>query len=793
MFQNYFKTAWRNLIRNKVFSLINIMGLALGIACSLLIYLWVQDERNMDTFNTNKNIYSVYERVFSNGKVEAGPETPGLLATELKRNIPEIKYASGFWNTDDETLFSVGDKNISLKGCHADSDFFKMFSYQLIEGSVASALKTPDAIAISRSMAVSFFGSPAAAIGKTIRYHNWATEDFKITAVFDMPANSSEKFDFVLNWFHQLRSIGWLKEWIYRSPETFIQLQPGANPLVVEAKIKNFITPYLSTNNGSGFRLELGLQRFDEMYLNATFRNGMPVGGRIEYVKLFSLIAVFILLIACINFMNLATARSVKRAKEVGVRKTVGALRYRLIIQFISEAMLITFFAIIVALVLVAFILPYFNTVTSKQIVFPVASYSFWFTILLLLCLTGFVAGSYPALFLSSLNPVKVLKGSLKFSPGAQLFRKTLVVFQFVLSIVMITGTAIVSQQIKYVQTKNLGYDKENLVYVPFQGNIGGKFELFRQLLSNMPGIKTVTMNTEPPSHIGAHVYNMEWEGKDPNEKVAIIHNGIGFDYLRMLGIPLVRGRGFSRDFPSDTAKTHFIINETLAKMTGFEDPIGKRLSFFSYSGTIIGVVKDFHLTSLHDPIQPLVMYWGEHEGWGSALVKIQPGQTQQAIASMTRVFKQLEPQFTMRYFFADAEYQKLYTSELTVGKLADSFSFLAIFISCLGLLGLTIFTVEQRTKEIGVRKVIGAGVRDIVAMLSADIIKLIILSAIIATPVAWFVMSNWLKGYAYRINISWWVFLAAGLTALLIALFTVSYQAIKAALANPVKSLRTE
>ena len=468
----------------------------MGLSCSLLIFLWVQDERSVDTFNTNKNIYGVYERVYSEGKIDAGPWTPGLLATELKRNIPEIKYASAFWNTDDENVFSVGDKNISVKGCHADSDFFKMFSYPLLEGTPESALSSPDAIAISKTMADNFFGSPAAAIGKTIRYNTWRTEDFKITAVFDMPANASQKFDFVLNWDHQLRTIGWLRDWIYRSPHTFIQLLPNADPAKTEAKIKNFITPYLSAASGGGYHLELGLQPFDKMYLNSTFKNGVPDGGRIEYVRLFSIIAVFILLIACINFMNLATARSVKRAKEVGIRKTIGALRRKHVMQFIGEAILLAFFAIIIAMLLVSIALPYFNMLTNKQIIFPYLSPVFWLTILALMCITGFVAGSYPALFLSSLNPVKVLKGTIKFSPNALLFRKGLVVFQFVLSIVMIIGTIIISKQIHFVQTTNLGYDKENLVNIPFQGNLGNKFNLFRRQLSGMPGIQGVTMNT---------------------------------------------------------------------------------------------------------------------------------------------------------------------------------------------------------------------------------------------------------------------------------------------------------
>ena len=791
MFRNYFKTAVRNLLRNKSFSIINILGLSLGMACSLLIFLWVQDERNTDKFNSNKDVYNVYERVFSEGKVEAGPWAPGLLATELKHNIPEIEYASGFENSPEEKLFTVGDKNISLKGAYADSDFFKIFNYKILEGTKSAALTTPDDIAVSRKMAESFFGSATAAFGKTIRLNN--AKVFKINAVFEnVPANASQQFDFVINYKDLLLSTTWLNIWIYRDPFTYIQLRPGADPAKVEAQIKDFVTPYLNNaNNGAGFRIELGLQRYSEMYLNSTFKNGVPDGGRIEYVRLFSVIAVFILLIACINFMNLATARSVKRAKEVGIRKTVGALRFRLIIQFVGEAILLTFIAFAVTFLLVTAVLPWFNLLTGKQIILPVSSPGFWLVIVSLVCATGFVAGSYPALFLSSLNPVKVLKGSLKFSPNALLFRKGLVIFQFVISILMITGTIIISKQIHYVQTKNLGFDKENLIYIPFQGDLINKYEVFKQQLLTEPGIQAVTRSTNAPSQINTHEYDLDWEGKNLTEKVVAIHNGIGYDFLKIMNIPILQGRDFSKAYPTDS--NGFIINETALKIIGYKDPIGKPLTFFQRKGKIVGVVKDFHLKSLREPIEPLILFLGENASWGYTLVKTQPGKTQQAITSIERVFKQLEPKFPIRYYFADEEYQKLYSNELTVNKLSDSFSFLAIFISCLGLLGLTMFTVEQRRKEIGVRKVIGASVKDIVTMISKDIIKLVVLAAIIATPISWLAMNNWLQNFAYHINISVWIFLFAGLIALLITILTISYQAIKAALANPVKSLRTE
>jgi len=793
MFKNYLKTAWRNIIRNKAFSFINIFGLGLGMACSLLIFLWVQDERGIDAFNVNKaSLYSVYERVLSEGKVEAGRATPGLLAAELKRNIPEIKYASGYWEDEVETLFSVGDKNFSYTGTYADSDFLKMFSYPLLAGTTSSALATPDDIAISREMATSIFGSPQAAVGKLIQFNN--AHFFKVSAVFqDLPSNTSQHFDFVINWQYLLKAVDWLSNWASRSPQTFIQLQPGADAGKVEGKIKNFVTGYLPATYKTGYQVELGLQPLNQVYLRSVFKQGKPEGGRIEYVSLFSIVAIFILLIACINFMNLSTARSVKRAKEVGIRKTAGAIRARLIIQFIGEAMLLTFFAVIIALALTLLVLPYFNLLTAKHIVLPVKMPGFWLAIGGLLLATAFIAGSYPALFLSSLNPVKVLKGALKFSPGALLFRKGLVVFQFAMSIVLITGTIFISRQLRYLQTKNLGFDRGNLVYMhfPYPQGLPGGFNVFKQELLAMPGIKAVDYSQQPPSHTTYYTYNLNWSGKNPNTKAFAIRNGVGYDYFNLMGIQFSEGRAFSTDFSTDS--NGIIINETAVQMMGLKKPLGEQVTVGDERRTIIGVVKDFHFKSLHEPIEPLILFLNRDPNWGYLLVKTEAGKTRQGVAGMEKVFTQMERKFPFRYSFADEEYQKLYNAEMTVSKLGDSFSSLAIFISCLGLLGLTMFTAEQRRKEIGVRKVIGASVADIIGMLSKDILKLIALAAIIAMPVAWLAMRNWLQNFAYRVTISWWVFILAGGAALLIALATISYQAIKAALANPIKSLRSE
>ena len=790
MFKNYFSVAWRNILRSKTFSFINIGGLSLGITCSLLIFLWITDELNVDKFNSKPDVYNVYERVFSEGKVDAGPWAPGNLAAELKQQIPEIKYASGFWINFSETLFTLDDKKLNYKGVSADSDFFKIFNYTLLKGNATTALNGPDAIAVSRRIAEAFFGNVDAAYGNTIRMDN--RKDFRITAVFEnLPDNASRQFEFVSNWSDLFVAVDWLKVWIYRGPFTYIQLHPGTDPAKIDAKIRDFLTPFLTTNGGDGYRTELGLQPYNDMYLYSTFTNGIPTGGRIEYVKLFGMIAAFILLIACINFMNLSTARSVKRAKEVGVRKTMGAFKSYLVIQFIGEAMLLTFISVVLAVGLVAFLLPYFNLLAGKHIELPLTSPAFWGCLLLVLCVTGLVAGSYPAFFMSSLNSIRIMKGSLKADPGSLLFRRSLVVFQFVLVIIFIAGTSTISRQLDYMQSKTLGFDRENLVSIPLQGDLGQKYEAFKQQLLLKPGIQNVTRSTGAPSHINTHEYDLSWEGKDPDEKVVAIHNGIGYDFLPMMNIPVLQGRNFSKEFISDSSG--FIINETALKIIGYDDPIGKPLTFLGTRGTIIGVVKDFHLKSVKEPIMPLIMYLGEEINWGHVLIKMEPGMTQQGIASLEDVFKQFEPEFPIRYFFADEEYQKLYNSEQTVNKLSISFSILAVAIACLGLLGLTMFTAEQRKKEIGIRKAIGATTFNIVTMLSNDIVKLVVISSVFATPIAWFAMNKWLSQFAYQASLSWWLFIAPALLTLIIALVTTSSQAIKAAIADPVASLKSE
>ncbi len=789
MFRNYVITAFRNLWKNKSFSAINLFGLALGMASSLLIMFWVQDERDMDNFHEKGDrLYSVYERQYYDGKIEAFHATPGVLAEEMKKVLPEVEMSSQMaWN--DESTFQVGEKIMKQSGNYVSEDFFSMFSYKVIEGSAATALNAPLNIAISRKFANDFFGSPGAAIGKTIRYQN--SKDLKITAVFEnVPPNSAAKFDFMLPWKLFLEYNTWAGEWGNNGPRTFLLLRLGTDPRQFEKKITKFIDKY-NNEQSSGFRIELGIQRVGEIYLHNNFKNGKLAGGRIEYVRLFSIVAVFILLIACINFMNLTTARSVKRAKEIGIRKVVGAIRPMLMRQFIGEAILLSFLAVLLSILLVVLVLPSFNTLTSKEIQFPFSKFSFWTSLVTLTIITGFLAGSYPALFLSSFNPIKVLKGPMKFSSGAGWIRKGLVVFQFVLSTVLIIGTIVISNQVRYAQSLNLGYDRENLLYVPMEGDLAKKYDLFKQEAIKLPGIKLITRISQTPTQIENGTGGVEWEGKDPTTKPMFTWVYAGYDFVKTMNLKLIAGRDFSKEFPTDSVG--YLLNEAAVTKIGLKDPIGKPLTMWQRKGTIIGILKDFHYNSIHTPINPMIVRLGETENWGNILIRTEAGKTKEALSSLEKLSKQLNPQFPFTYQFTDEQYAKLYKSEQMISSLSTYFAFLAIFISCLGLLGLAMFTAGQRTKEIGIRKVLGASVSSVFTLLSREFLLLVFISLVIATPIAWWTMSKWLEDFAYREPIRGWVFFAAGLAAIFITLLTVSFQAIKAAVSNPIKSLRTE
>jgi len=791
MIRSYLKIAWRNLIRNKAFSAINVLGLALGMASSLLILLWIQDELSVDNYHANgPQLYHVIQRQMYDGKVETGRFTPGVLADELKKQFPEIIHAAGYTGWDARMTFSVGDKINKESGHWAGADWFRMFSIPLLAGTPETALHTPNSLAISRKVAEFYFGDPAAALGKSIRIDN--KTDYQVTAVFEnLPENSSDQYDFLLSWQDCIKRNPWMKEWTNNGPHTRIQLRPDADLATVNAKMRQFLRQF-NKDIGRSYDAELFLHAVPEAYLYSNFKNGQPDGGRIEYVRLFGIVAAFLLLIACINFMNLATARSVKRAREVGVRKVVGAVRGLLIGQFMGEALLLTSLALFIALSFIYFLLPAFNALTGKHITLQLSEGRFWLMLAGITVVTGLLAGSYPALYLSSLNPIRVLKGTLKFGAGARLFRQGLVVFQFVLSTLLIAGTLVVYRQVHFIQTKNLGYDRENLLYVPVEGDLATQsaYRTFRDELLRMPGIAAVSSIQEAPHNIGSSTGGVNWPGKAPNVNIEFAQTSVGYDVVKTLKLKIT-GRDFSPAFGTDTSS--YLINQAAAKRIGYSDPVGQPLTMWGKPGKIIGVIEDFHFQSLHTPITPLIFRLSTDPGAQNFLIRTQPGQTQQALASLQALWKQLNPKFPFSYRFADEEYTNLYKSETVVGSLANCFAFLAIFISCLGLFGLAAFTAEQRTKEIGVRKVLGASVAGIVALLAKDFIKLVIIAIVLASPLAWYVMNQWLQHFEYKVGVEWWVFALASVVAILIALLTISLQSVKAALINPVKSLKAE
>jgi putative ABC transport system permease protein len=804
MLRNYFKIAWRNITRNLTQTAINVIGLALGMTCCLFILIWVKDEKQVDNFHIKKeNIYAVFQTITTNGKSEGtystplkiitGQNYPSFLLEDLNNAIPQVKhqvyYATGYelpWGHPE--TFQSGEKKLKLEGSRAGRDFFKVFSYPLIEGNPETALSNMKGIAISRKMAEVFFGTAQNAMGKSLRYEN--SQDFIVSAVFEnLPKESSLHFDFLFNWDAQKK----LLEWASNDFQSFVELTPGADPGAVADGINRFLQPRMEKNKS--VEIKAGLQRFGDKYLYGNFVNGKPASGRIEYVRIFSSVAIFILLIACINFMNLATAQSVKRAKEVGLRKVVGSSRRQLIGQFFAESMSFSLIALIISTILLVALLPYFNQFTGKHIELPIVHADFWILLVLLMLLTGLIAGSYPALYLSSLQPVRILKGVIRFTRGSILFRKGLTVFQFVLSIVLLVSTIVVTRQTNYVQHTNLGYNRENLIYTRIEGELSNqkKYLLFKQELANMPGIGRVDRSSEAPHAMDFVVTDaVNWEGKEKNTEVGFKPASVGFDFVKLMGLQMASGRDFSSAIAGDSTDA-FLVNEEAVREMGMKNPIGKWVSAWKKKGHIIGILKDYHTHSLREPIKPVILDVKEYEYFGVIIVRSLPGKTKEALASMEKVYKEINPNYPFSYQFVDEEYKNLYNNELIISKLSILFASLAILISCLGLLGLVKFSAEQRTKEIGIRKVLGASVSQIVVIFSKDFLKLIFLAFLIAVPIAWYSMHHWLEDFAYKIDVSWWIFaLAAGIAAI-VALSTMGYQAIKAGIANPVTSLRAE
>jgi predicted permease len=789
MYRNHFTAAWRNLLRSKAFSAINISGLTLGLMCSILIGLWVSDEEQINKFHQEVDrIFVVTSVEYSGNETNGSYDTPGLLGDELPKVFPEVEFASNFGWGQFHT-FAVGDNKMRVMGNFANNDFFQMFSYPIIVGKKDNLLSTPESIVISRHMASLFFGSPEEALDKTIRFETY--KDLKITGVFeDVGSQSSEKFEYIISWQLMVERNSWLKDWNNSGPTTFVKLRSGSDPALFAGKIRELIKGY-DKNYSQMDRLELGVQPYGDMYLHSRFQGAEIAGGRIEYVNMFKLVAVFVLVIACVNFMNLSTARSVKRSKEIGIRKAVGAVRTVLINQFMVEAFLFTLIAVALALMLVVAVLPYFNSLTEKNIQSPLTSILFWERLAFVTLLTALVAGIYPAFVISSFRPAVVLKkASHAMTGSSHNIRRSLVVFQFALSMIFIVGMTVVSQQVDYIYSKNIGYAKDNLIYAPISGEIATRFNTYKSELMRHPGIQDVTKMSARPVAIGNSTGSVEWIGKDPSTRPTFTQVETGMDFIKTMKSELLLGRDFV-DEKTDSA--NYIINETAMKVIGYKDPIGMPLKFWDVEGKIVGVVKDFHFASLHESISPLVIRVAKTKMWGWTVVRTEPGKTQEAVQAMEALQTKFSPDTPFSHQFADEEYGALYTGEKLVQTLSRYFAGLAIFISSLGLLGSVIFTAEQRRREMSIRKVLGATAAHVLSLLSGDFLKLLVLAAAISFPIAWYLVNEWLKGFEYRINIQWWVFAMAGVGSLLIAAVTIFFHAFKAATANPVNALRSE
>ncbi len=783
MLSHYFKSAFRNFLRHRVSFIINIVGLTTGLACALFIFLWVADELAVDKFHAKDDrLFRVKEYQTYSDYVGTTNSTPGILAENLKLDYPEIEYAAvTTWVSDDQ--FSYEDKFFKEKGWHAGEDFFNIFSFPLLIGNADDVLKDKTAVCISRDMAERFFGSPEEAFGKTLRYVQ--DRPLQVTGVFEnIPPKSTYVFDFVINFEDYKQRNSWVNEWGNNGPSTFVVLAEGADPAEVTTKIAGYIAERDENSN-----VELFLKKFSDSYLYGSYSNGVPDGGRIEYVRLFSAIAIFILIIACINFMNLSTARASKRAHEVGVRKAVGAGRNSLIGQYLGESLMISFISLILAVFIVWLGLGTFNEITDKSIALALSP-AMIVGVLLTTLLTGLLAGSYPALYLSSFRPVVVLKGDIKTSAGELWARRGLVVFQFWLTIVLIVGVSVVYKQVQYVFSKNLGYDQENVVMFVQEGKVDESRNTFLDELERLPGVINAGAIGHSMMGRNSNTSGLNWPGKSPEERILFENMRVSYDLFETMGFEMAQGRSFSKDFGADSSK--IIFNEAALAIMGLEDPIGQNIRLWDrYDYEIIGIVKDFHFQSLHNDVKPAFFILSKYT-W-NIVARLPAGDQRGYLQEIEELYRAFNPGFVFEPEFLNQEYQELYAAEQRVGSLSSYFAGFAILISCLGLFGLAAFTAERRLKEIGIRKVLGATVGNIVVMLSADFTKLVLVATFFALPVAYYLLGKWLEDFEYRISLDWWIFAGAALAAMLIAWITVGSQAFRAANTNPARCLKDE
>jgi ABC-type antimicrobial peptide transport system permease subunit len=796
MIKNYLKIAWRNIVNNKVYSAINILGLAAGMAVALLIGLWVFNEFSYDKFLPNySQLYQVelnFTTQHDGEHTQNGLAIP--LADVLRKEIPGIKYVSetdylGWMNHD----LLVGDKKLYLHGGAAQSDFFKMFQYPFVKGNARSALTETYSIVLTESTAKALFGD-ADPMNKYVRVDN--NQNVKVTGVLkDLPKNSTLQFEYMMPFSFKEQTEDWMKGarafWTYNSFNAYVELQPGVTYEQIAPKIKNLV--YERSVEMRSLKPVVLLHPVKYWHLYSDFKNGKEAGGFIDYVRMFSIIGILVLIIACINFMNLSTARSEKRAREVGVRKAIGSQRKDLIFQFLIESILITFLAFLFAILFTQLALPAFNELIGRSISIPFGSPVFWAIMMFYVFFTGLLAGSRPAFYLSSFNPVKVLKGAIQVGKAAALPRKVLVVVQFSCSIALIISTTIVYQQIQHAKSRPTGYSPDRLMMTDMSGDLNKHYDALKNDLLATGVVESVASASSPVTQVYSHLSLDKWPGKDAGEESVNIGGiWVSANYFKTLGITFKEGHDFSPDWKMDSLNV--VVNEAAIKRIGLKNPINQLITWNGNNRPvkIIGVVKDALMESPFTPVAPAI--FAHSPGGNVMMYRLSANaNTHDAIAKITKIFDRYNPAYPYSYQFVDDEYNHKFNLEVLVGKLAGVFAGLAIFISCLGLFGLAAYVAEQRTKEIGIRKVLGASIGQVWLLLSKDFILLVVISCLIASPVALYFLQNWLQKYDYRITIGPGVFVLSAIAALVITLLTISFQAIKAALNNPVKSLRSE
>ncbi len=788
MLHNYLKIAFRSLIKNSAYSFINIGGLAIGIASSILILLWVADEYSYDTFHKNyDSIYKLYQSQQWVQGIGTGTSMPYPMKETIKAKSSQVKYVV-MTNWGEGNTLQVGEKRLNKLGLSASEDFFNMFSFNMLVGDVKTALSDPSSIVITESTAKAFFGDEDP-INKLIKIDKG--QDLKVTGVIqDVPKQSQFRFDYVLPFAYYEATQGWVRNskdnWNNNSFQMYVQLQPGAT----EADVNNSIQSIVKDNNPKAPTAVLFLHPMSKWRLYSNFENGKNTGGLIDYVQLFTAIAIFLMIIACINFMNLATARSESRAREVGIRKSVGSRRKELIFQFLGESLMITLISFLFAIVLVELLLPFYNTLVEKNISVNYSNPWIWISALALILITGIFSGSYPAFYLSSFQPVKVLKGKVNVGKGASTPRQILVTLQFSFSIFLIIGTLVIYQQIIHVKNREIGYDKENLMQIWTNNELESNFQTIRESLLNTAVVQSVCKSNSPITSIFSN-NEVQWTGMPEGQRVGFSTIATEYDYTETMGVKMLEGRDFSRDFKSDSLAV--VVNQAAVNLMGMKDPIGQKLKANGQEFEIIGVMPNIIMDSPYQPVEALAMYFDP--GWSSTIT-IRLNKTSDlkgSIDKVEQVFKKLNPNYPFEFRFADADFEKKFSSINLISRLAGIFASLAILITCLGLLGLAAFTAEQRTKELGIRKVLGASVASLVVLITKDFSRLVILAFAISAPLGWWFLSNFLERYPYRVEISGWVLLSAGVGSLVLALIIVSTQAMKAALGNPVKSLKSE